>query len=92
MHKTGVTRGRAETTTPGCDKDTSPKLGAAFKHSVAAFLAGEVCVCVCGPVCCGAVVTREQAVPQPLGSAESARVSGQPSLSKTDRTLIIFLS
>ena len=37
----GVTRGRAETTTPGCDEDTEPKLGAAFKLNVAAFSAGN---------------------------------------------------
>ena len=41
MKECGVTRGRAETTTPGCDEDTEPKLGAAFKLDVAAFSAGN---------------------------------------------------
>ncbi len=37
-----VTRGCwAETTTPGCHEDTVPKLGAVFKHLVAAFLVGN---------------------------------------------------
>jgi hypothetical protein len=36
-----VTRGWAETTTPGCHEDTVPKLGAVFKHLVAALLVGN---------------------------------------------------